>query len=131
MPYDLLVKNGLIVDGTGAPGAAGDVGIAGGRVVEIGRLSGPAARVIDAGGRAVAPFLGRAPLRRYVMGGAASEREATEDEVAAMQAVLRRALAAGAVGLSSSIGPTHLDPSGRPVPSRFAAPDELVALASV
>jgi N-acyl-D-amino-acid deacylase len=55
MAYDLLIKNGLIVDGSGLPGFRGDVGVKDGKIVEIGKLSGPAAKTIDAAGRAVAP----------------------------------------------------------------------------
>ena len=57
MAYDLLIKNGLIVDGSGMPAFRGDVGIKNGKIVEIGKLSGPADRTIDAEGRAVAPAL--------------------------------------------------------------------------
>jgi N-acyl-D-amino-acid deacylase len=55
MVYDLLVKNGRIVDGSGMPSFRGDVGVSDGKIVELGRLSGPAKRVIDAGGNVVAP----------------------------------------------------------------------------
>ena len=55
MAYDLLIKNGRIVDGSGMPAFRGDVGVRDGKIVEIGRLSGPAQRTIDADGRAVAP----------------------------------------------------------------------------
>ena len=55
MAYDLLVKNGRIVDGSGMPSFRGDVAVSGGKIVELGRLSGPAKRVIDAGGNVVAP----------------------------------------------------------------------------
>jgi N-acyl-D-amino-acid deacylase len=55
MAYDLLIKNGLIVDGSGMPSFRGDVGVKDGKIVEIGKLSGPAAKTIDAAGRAVAP----------------------------------------------------------------------------
>ena len=55
MAYDLLIKNGRIVDGSGAPSFRGDVGVKGGRITEIGKLSGPAERTIDADGRVVAP----------------------------------------------------------------------------
>lgn len=54
--YDLLIRNGTIVDGTGAPRYAGDVAIKGGRVVQLGRLEQARADVeIDAAGKAVAP----------------------------------------------------------------------------
>ena len=55
MAYDLLIKNGLIVDGSGLPAFRGDVGVKDGKIVEIGKLSGPAGKTIDAAGRAVAP----------------------------------------------------------------------------
>lgn len=56
MPYDLLVKNGLVVDGTGNQGKNQDIGISGGKITEIGSLSGNAAEsTIDAEGHVVAP----------------------------------------------------------------------------
>ena len=55
MAYDLLVKDGRIIDGSGMPSFHGDVGVVEGKIVELGRLSGPAKRVIDAQGLAVAP----------------------------------------------------------------------------
>ena len=54
--YDILIRNGHIVDGSGNPWYSGDVAISGNRIVEIGNLSGAhAKRVIDAKGMAVAP----------------------------------------------------------------------------
>ncbi|HEY0094061.1 MAG TPA: amidohydrolase family protein, partial [Archangium sp.] len=54
--YDVLVQGGTVYDGTGAPGVAADVGIAGGRIVAVGALAGAGARtLIDARGLAVAP----------------------------------------------------------------------------
>lgn len=55
MAYDLLIKNGRIIDGSGRPAFHGDVGVVNGRIVELGRLDGPARRTIEADGRAVAP----------------------------------------------------------------------------
>ena len=55
MAYDLLIKNGMVVDGTGAPARQADVAITGGTIAEIGRVSGGATTVIDADGLVVAP----------------------------------------------------------------------------
>jgi N-acyl-D-aspartate/D-glutamate deacylase len=55
MAYDLLIKNGLVVDGSGMPAFRGDVGVKDGKIAEIGKLSGPASKTIDADGHAVAP----------------------------------------------------------------------------
>ncbi len=55
--FDLIISGGTIVDGSGLPGYVGDVGIAGGRLVSVGRsLAGiDAARRLDAAGKVVAP----------------------------------------------------------------------------
>src|SRR6266571_2902904 len=55
MPHDLLIRNGTIVDGSGAPSYRADLAIARGRIVEIGALSDGAARVIDASDLVLAP----------------------------------------------------------------------------
>jgi len=52
---DLLIRGGTILDGSGAPGRPGDVGIRGGRVVALGPVNEPARQAIDATGLAVAP----------------------------------------------------------------------------
>jgi len=55
-PYDLVIRNGHIIDGTGSPWYAADLGIRGGRIAAIGHLGGAAAkRQIDARGMVVAP----------------------------------------------------------------------------
>jgi len=55
-PYDIVIRNGHVVDGTGSPWYAGDLAIRGGRIEAIGRLESPSAkRVIDARGMVVAP----------------------------------------------------------------------------
>src|SRR5262245_22305348 len=223
--FDLLIRGGTIVDGTGAPGSAGDVGIRNGRVAALGAVKGNAAREIDATGCVVAPgfvdihthydaqlfwdrmlsispwhgvtsvvigncgfgvrpprpahrglilrtlesvegmwlaalragvgddwpfesfaeyldaieargtaihvgaLVGHTPVRLYAMGEAATEREATPEELATMQRLVRDALAAGALGFATSKAPTHVGYAGRPVPSRAAAFSELEALA--
>ena len=52
---DIVIRNGLVVDGTGALPRAGDVGIRDGRIVAIGAVGEQATRVIDAGGRIICP----------------------------------------------------------------------------
>jgi dihydroorotase/N-acyl-D-amino-acid deacylase len=55
-PYDIVIRNGHIVDGTGSPWYSGDIGIRHGRIAAIGNLSGASAkRTIDARGMVVAP----------------------------------------------------------------------------
>lgn len=55
MQYDVLIKNGFLVDGSGLPGYYGDVGIAGGKIVALGKIDGPAKEHLDARGLVVAP----------------------------------------------------------------------------
>jgi N-acyl-D-aspartate/D-glutamate deacylase len=219
---DLLIRGGLVVDGTGLPGRRADVAIEQGRIKAVGRLAGAgASRVVDADGLVVAPgvvdahthydpqltwdplcdtsslhgvttvaagncgfsvapcrpddraylaqvfarvegmdpsaldhvrwdfvsfgdflasregrlgvnlgmYVGHSAVRRWVMGEAAHEREASEGETAAMAALVDDAMRAGALGFSSSHAPTHLDLADRPVPSRLATRAELCALA--
>jgi len=222
---DLAIRGGTLVDGTGAPAREGDVGISGGRLVELGTVSGTAKRTLDARGCVVAPgfidihthydaqvfwdrmltispwhgvtsvvvgncgfgiaptrpahrelilrtlenvegmsldalkagvgaewpfetfpqfldaierrgtainlgaLVGHTPVRLYVMGEEATEREATADEVAAMRRLVADALAAGALGFATSKSPTHVGYAGRPVPSRVASIAEIETLA--
>nr|MCS5620218.1 amidohydrolase family protein [Myxococcota bacterium] len=222
--YDLLVRGGTLIDGTGAPRSVGDVGVVGGKIAALGDVKGSANREIDASGCVVAPgfidihthydaqvmwdrmltispwhgvtsvvvgncgfgiaptreihrelilrtlenvegmsyaalqagvgddwgfesfpeylnavenqgtainfaaLLGHTPLRLFVMGEEATEREATDAEVAQMQVLAREALAAGAIGFATSKSPTHVGYAGRPVPSREASYEEILAL---
>ena len=223
--FDLLIRGGTVVDGTGAPARCADVAIRNGRIAVVGATSGTADRVLDADGAVVAPgfvdihthydaqvfwdrmlsispwhgvtsvvmgncgfgvaptrpahrelvlltlekvegmsldalragigaewpfetfaqyldaierrgtainvgaLVGHTPVRLYVMGEEAMEREATADEVAAMRALVAEALRAGAIGFATSKSPTHVGWEGRPVPSRVAAWEEIAALA--
>ncbi|GIW42527.1 MAG: amidohydrolase [Candidatus Binatia bacterium] len=79
----------------------------------------------------VAAFVGHSAVRSYVMGEAATERPATEDELLAMENVVREAMEAGAIGFSTSESPTHFFGDGTPVPSRVAPREEFRRLASV
>jgi N-acyl-D-aspartate/D-glutamate deacylase len=55
MAYDLLIRDGRVVDGSGMPAFRGDVGVQGGKIAELGKLNGAAKRTIDAEGRVVSP----------------------------------------------------------------------------
>jgi N-acyl-D-aspartate/D-glutamate deacylase len=224
MQWDLVVKCGRVVDGTGMPSFTADVAVRDGRIAKIGRVAEGARRVVDADGLVVAPgfidvhthydvqldwdplatpscwhgvttilagncgftltparpgdvdwlagmlsrvegmsraalraglkfsgggfgdywrrfdgrlginagsYVGHSAVRRYVMGDAASERTATADEIAAMQALVRQGMAEGAIGFSSSQLEVHVGEDGREVPSNHAAPDEIIALCAV
>jgi N-acyl-D-aspartate/D-glutamate deacylase len=224
--YDLLIRGGTLVDGTGSPARRGDVGVRGGRIAALGDVRGSAARVLDAEGAVVAPgfvdvhthydvqvfwdrmlsispwhgvttvvmgncgfgiaptrpahrdlilrtlenvegmsidairagigatwpfetipeyldaierrgtainvgaLVGHTSVRLYVMGEEATEREATDDEIARMRAIVGEGLQAGALGFATSKSPTHVGYAGRPVPSRAAALAEIEALAA-
>ncbi len=225
MAYDIKITGGEIVDGSGKPRYAGDIGITDGRIVALGRAPGEAAQTIDATGRVVAPgfidlhthydaqviwdplltispwhgvtsvvmgncgfgvaptrvahhdliirtlervegmsaeslhaglgaewpfvtfpeyldaierrgtainvaaLLGHTPVRIYVMGREAVERAATEDEIDRMRLIVRDAIEAGAIGLSTSRLPLHNGFDAKPVASRLASADEFHALA--
>ncbi len=225
MTHDLVIRGGLIVDGTGAPARHGDLAVANGRIAEVGVVTTRGRQEIDAAGLAVAPgfidphthydaqltwdpfascsswhgvttivtgncgftiapcraqdrealmrmlqyvegmsleamrkgirwefesfreylnaldrgglwvnvaaLVGHSAVRQYVMGDAAWERAASADEIAQMAAVVREAMAAGAVGLSSSTNTNHVGDRGRPVPSRLAEDHELTRLLEV
>ena len=53
--FDVIVRNGLVVDGSGAPGFIGDVAIQDGKIAAVGRFEGEGRTVVDATGRVVAP----------------------------------------------------------------------------
>ncbi len=68
--------------------------------------------------------VGHMAIRRYVMGEAASEREAEDSEIEAMRSLLADSLAQGGMGFSTSRAGSHWDGDGRPVPSRLASEAE-------
>ena len=75
----------------------------------------------------VGALIGHSAIRYYVMGAASQERAATKDEIDAMCRIVEDAMAAGALGISSSY--VDMDEQMKPVPSRFAEIDEKLALA--
>ena len=220
--FDLVIKDAEIFDGSGATPVHGDLGVTGGRIVEIGSKLGGAKETVKAGGLALAPgiidghthydaqitwdpfvdpspalgvttavlgncgftiapckpqdrditmrhlthvegmslealrsginwgfesfpqyldmlekqgvgpnvacFSGHSSVRTWVMGAEATERAATDDEIARMAALVREAMAAGAVGFASSTAEAHNGEGGTPMPSRLADDKELRAL---
>ena len=225
MAFDLLIKNGRVVDGSGGPEFRADVAVSNGKIVGVGRFNESATRTIDAEGRVVAPgfidhhthfdsqamwdpivnstslngntsiivgqcgaviapvrpgdgewyldmfdkmegipiqsqragvdfawesipeyldaigrrrginvgaFVGHSGVRRYVMGQAAQEREATPEEITAMQAEIRKGVLAGALGFSvGNFADQGEEIFGVKVPSAVASDEERFALASV
>jgi N-acyl-D-amino-acid deacylase len=77
----------------------------------------------------VATLAGHSCIRTAVMGDEASTRvKPTAEELTRMQAMVREAMDAGAIGLASSFSPNHTGFGGRPMPSTIATDDELNAL---
>ncbi|MEW6301158.1 MAG: amidohydrolase family protein [Thermodesulfobacteriota bacterium] len=79
----------------------------------------------------VASLAALTPLRHYVMGEESFERAANDDEIAAMQRLLRDAVRAGAFGFTSTILNNHIGYQGRPLACRNASRAELAALCQV
>ncbi|MFF7650601.1 amidohydrolase family protein [Streptomyces sp. NPDC007983] len=73
-------------------------------------------------------MVGHCALRRHVMGPDAIGGQPTPDQMEAMLRLLHEAMDAGAWGLSTTQSSTHADGDGRPVASRHARPEELLAL---
>ena len=76
----------------------------------------------------LAAYLGHSSVRTWVMGDDATQREATAAEVEQMCALVREAMAAGAIGFASSTSPAHNGEGGLPMPSRLASDAEQIAL---
>ena len=76
-------------------------------------------------------FVGHSAVRTTVLGAEASERAATEDEVAAMRGIVKEAMEAGAIGFATSTSINHNGDGGVPMPSRLADDDELRTLVGV
>jgi N-acyl-D-aspartate/D-glutamate deacylase len=221
----MVIKNGTIVDGSGARAYRADIAVSGRHIAEIGTISDGAARVIDASDLIVAPgfidphthydaqvcwdplitcsswhgvttvILGNcgvglapckpnerevatwnlvhveaipydvltkglpwdwetfpqymdaiakrgiginvgflaalSPFRQFVMGEEAMGREATAEETARIQALLRESIEAGALGFSLTVMPQHLGYKAQPLACRLASQDELRTYARV
>jgi N-acyl-D-amino-acid deacylase len=79
----------------------------------------------------VGTLVGHSAVRQYAMGKDASERDATEAELAAMRRIVREAIDAGALGLSITRNMNHFDIAGQRIPAACAPESELFALADV
>jgi N-acyl-D-aspartate/D-glutamate deacylase len=77
----------------------------------------------------IAAYFGHSSLRFHVMGDAATERAANNEEIAEMKALLREALHAGALGFATSTNEAHNGWGGVPIASRFADEHEVRELA--
>jgi len=224
MSYDLLIKNGTVVDGTGSKPKRADVAIANGKIAEIGKVTEGAKKTIDASDLIVSPgfvdphthydaqicwdpyitssswhgvttvimgncgvgiapckpesreiaawdlvnveaipfdVLGKGvtwdwetfpqyldaaekrgsginlgfmaaltPFRHYVMGEESMQRSATTEEITKIKALLKEAVAAGAMGFSTTAIPQHIGYKGRPIACRNASRDEFKAYAN-
>jgi N-acyl-D-aspartate/D-glutamate deacylase len=75
--------------------------------------------------------IGHSALRTWAMGERAFEQEATDDDLSTMKGQLAEALGAGAIGFSTSRSEHHETSDNRPVASRLASWDEVVALVGV
>jgi N-acyl-D-aspartate/D-glutamate deacylase len=73
-------------------------------------------------------LVGHCAIRRYVMGADATDREATDEEIKQIVALLHESIEAGGLGFSTTLSNTHSDGDGKPVASRNAGKDELLAL---
>ncbi len=77
----------------------------------------------------VGAMIAHGPLRAYVMGQRGADNEAaSSDDIAAMARLVGEAVAAGAMGFSTSRTITHTAMNGEPVPGTFAAEDELFTI---
>jgi N-acyl-D-aspartate/D-glutamate deacylase len=73
-------------------------------------------------------LVGHCALRRNVMGAHATEGEATSEQVESMVRLLHDSIEAGGLGFSTTLSFTHSDGDGKPVASRWASRDEVLAL---
>ena len=222
MSYDLIIKNGTVIDGSGGARYRSDVAIQDGKIAKIGRVNEKGRQTIDAEGHVVTPgfvdghthmdaqvfwdpigasscyhgvtsvvmgncgftlapckqedadlvfrnleraedlsrdamlngidwswetfpefldavddlpkginyagYIGHSALRTYTMGERAFTDQASEDDVVAMQRLVKEAMAAGAVGFSTSRTFNHTTADDRPVASRIAHWDEVRAI---
>ncbi len=105
VPYDILIRHGKIVDGSGNPWFQGDVAIKDDRIVAVGRVTGEARRVIEANGLVVAPG--------FIDAHSHSDWVLLEDGQA--QSKIRQGVTTEVLGESGSVGPYKLKLVHHPV----------------
>ena len=76
-------------------------------------------------------LIGHTAVRFYVMGDDCQKRAATDDEIKAMQDVVRDGMTHGALGFSASRQKGHYDPQGVPIPALWADDNEIFAISDV
>src|SRR5262245_1675962 len=102
--FDILIRNGRIIDGTGNPGFTADVGVKAGRIVALGRLAGrKASRTIEANGLVVSP--GFIDMHNH------SDESILADGNA--ESMIRMGVTSMILGEGSSSAPTHEYPRFR------------------
>jgi N-acyl-D-aspartate/D-glutamate deacylase/sugar lactone lactonase YvrE len=112
--YDLIIRNGKIVDGSGNPWFRGDVAIQSDRIVNVGRVTGGARRVIDATGLVVSPgFIDMHSHSDWVL---------LEDGNA--QSKIRQGVTTEVIGESTSAGPFK----GKLAPRKISAKGESIEI---
>ena len=79
----------------------------------------------------VATLIGHCAVRQHAMGEASVERDAADGDIAAMEASVRQAMAAGAFGFSTNSSQSHYREDGRPVASRFSSREEIARLCRI
>src|SRR5205823_3382817 len=136
--YDLVIRGGTVVDGSGLGSYRADVGVRGDRIVAVGRIRERGEVEVDADGHAVTPgFIdGHTHMDAQVLWdelGTSScwHGEPTDDDIKAMATELEDALRAGAYGFTTSRTEHHRTSDDRPVASRLASWNEVVELVSV
>lgn len=76
----------------------------------------------------IAAYIGHSSVRTWVLGDQANKRAASAEEIDRMAAIVREAMAHGAIGFASSTSPAHNGEGGLPMPSRLASDEEMMAL---